>query len=89
MNDVLCVHVSYYEDLLFPAANYRFLASVAIPIAFLTVCWPVVWFKMWFTDHITPGLCLLCDPRSKIICTRLPFSSSLSFIFLSLFSIFY
>eukprot|EP00128_Syssomonas_multiformis_P005614 Colp12_sorted_trinity150504_noHs@32929 len=37
--------------------NYAwFLGSIALPAAFVIVSWPIVWYKMKFTDHITPEM---------------------------------
>ncbi|KAF0695376.1 Aste57867_13810 [Aphanomyces stellatus] len=33
-----------------------YLANIISPVAFLFICWPVVWYKLSFTDDITPAM---------------------------------
>ncbi|KDO35588.1 hypothetical protein SPRG_00430 [Saprolegnia parasitica CBS 223.65] len=33
-----------------------YFSNIILPIAFMVTSWPVVWYKMWFTDEITPEM---------------------------------
>jgi len=51
------VDQTLYYRMSFAYADYVwYLSTVVLPIAFLVISWPVVWYKMRFTDHITPEM---------------------------------
>ena len=33
-----------------------YLSNVILPLAFLVISWPVVWYKMYYTEEITPKM---------------------------------
>ncbi|OQS06890.1 Drug/Metabolite Transporter (DMT) Superfamily [Thraustotheca clavata] len=33
-----------------------YFSNIILPIAFMVTSWPIVWYKMWFTEEITPEM---------------------------------
>lgn len=52
-----CVDRVLYTRLTYEYAQFIwYLSNVILPMAFLITSWPIVWFKMLFTDHITADM---------------------------------
>ncbi|CAK4667313.1 hypothetical protein AeMF1_017787 [Aphanomyces euteiches] len=47
----------YYTRITFDYNEFLwYFSNIICPIAYLVTSWPVVWYKMWFTDEITPEM---------------------------------
>ncbi|KAF0695375.1 Aste57867_13809 [Aphanomyces stellatus] len=61
-----CTNRVFHARVAFNYSQYLwYLANFIGPAAFQFVCWPVVWYKLYYTDHITPAMKSL--PHYKFI----------------------
>ncbi|EQC39262.1 hypothetical protein SDRG_03467 [Saprolegnia diclina VS20] len=47
----------YYTRITYEYNDFLwYFANIICPISYIVTSWPVVWYKMWFTDEITPEM---------------------------------